>query len=103
MRLNGYALFSTASGNVNESKQLIKQKTSQDIKGDRAADMKILTTLAKYLWLKDNLEFRLRVVAALGFLVGAKVYFRSLVENCLIAVIVHSFLYCASFMWGKSS
>ncbi|KAJ8452140.1 hypothetical protein Cgig2_016721 [Carnegiea gigantea] len=75
MRLKGYALFSTASGNVNESKQLIKQKTSQDIKGDRAADMKILTTLAKYLWLKDNLEFRLRVVAALGFLVGAKVPF----------------------------
>lgn len=73
MRLKGYALFSTASGNVNESKQLIKQKNSQDVKGDRAADMKILTTLAKYLWLKDNLEFRLRVVAALGFLVGAKV------------------------------
>lgn len=35
--------------------------------------MKILRTLASYLWMKDNLEFRLRVVAALGFLVGAKV------------------------------
>lgn len=73
MRPKVYALFSTASGNVNESKQTMKQKNSQDVKGDRAADMKILTTLAKYLWLKDNLEFRLRVVAALGFLVGAKV------------------------------
>lgn len=73
MRPKVYALFSTASGNVNESKQMMKQKNSQDVKGDRAADMKILTTLAKYLWLKDNLEFRLRVVAALGFLVGAKV------------------------------
>ncbi|MED6204420.1 ABC transporter B member 25 [Stylosanthes scabra] len=35
--------------------------------------MKILRTLASYLWMKDNPEFRFRVVAALGFLVGAKV------------------------------
>ncbi|XP_017983673.1 PREDICTED: ABC transporter B family member 25, mitochondrial isoform X2 [Theobroma cacao] len=34
--------------------------------------MKILRTLAGYLWMKDNLEFRLRVMTALGFLVGAK-------------------------------
>uniref|UniRef100_A0A2P2JNH8 ABC transmembrane type-1 domain-containing protein n=1 Tax=Rhizophora mucronata TaxID=61149 RepID=A0A2P2JNH8_RHIMU len=35
--------------------------------------MKILRTLASYIWMKDNPEFRLRVVAALAFLVGAKV------------------------------
>jgi ATP-binding cassette subfamily B (MDR/TAP) protein 7 len=35
--------------------------------------MKILRTLASYIWMKDNPEFRLRVVTALAFLVGAKV------------------------------
>lgn len=39
--------------------------------------MKILSTLAKYLWSKDNPEFRFRVIMALGFLVGAKVCFPS--------------------------
>nr|AXY97505.1 ABC transporter of the mitochondrion 3 [Populus tomentosa] len=37
------------------------------------ADMKILRTLASYLWMKDNPEFRLRVLLALGFLLVAKV------------------------------
>ncbi|XP_034908356.1 ABC transporter B family member 25, mitochondrial isoform X2 [Populus alba] len=37
------------------------------------ADMKILRTLASYLWIKDNPEFRLRVLLALGFLLVAKV------------------------------
>ncbi|XP_057848038.2 ABC transporter B family member 25, mitochondrial isoform X3 [Cryptomeria japonica] len=37
------------------------------------ADIHILNTLAKYLWLKDNPEFRLRILVALGLLVGAKV------------------------------
>lgn len=41
---------------------------------EQIADMKILRTLAKYLWLKDNLEFRLRVLLSLGLLVGAKVW-----------------------------
>ncbi|MQL90924.1 hypothetical protein Taro_023540 [Colocasia esculenta] len=36
-------------------------------------DSKILYSLVKYLWLKDSLEFRLRVVMALLLLVGAKV------------------------------
>jgi len=36
-------------------------------------DMKILRSLMKYLWLKDNVEFRMRVLLALGLLVGAKV------------------------------
>ncbi|XP_052302425.1 ABC transporter B family member 25, mitochondrial isoform X3 [Populus trichocarpa] len=39
----------------------------------QVADTKILRTLASYLWMEDNPEFRLRVVLALGFLVGAKV------------------------------
>ncbi|KAF3500255.1 hypothetical protein F2Q69_00044047 [Brassica cretica] len=37
------------------------------------ADMNILRTLAGYLWMRDNPEFRFRVITALGFLVGAKV------------------------------
>ena len=37
------------------------------------ADMQILRTLAKYLWLKDNPEFRIRILVALGLLVGGKV------------------------------
>ena len=72
----GYALLSTSSGDVNGAKQVIKQKTSQEAKVDQVPDVKILTTLVKYLWSKDNLEFRLRVLAAVGFLVGAKVCFR---------------------------
>ncbi|CAN1312607.1 ABC transporter B family member 25, mitochondrial [Linum perenne] len=39
----------------------------------QVADTKILRTLVSYLWMKDNFEFRLRVIAALSFLVGAKV------------------------------
>lgn len=37
------------------------------------ADIRILRTLAKYLWLKDNPEFRIRILVALGLLVGGKV------------------------------
>ncbi|XP_057544726.1 ABC transporter B family member 25, mitochondrial [Amaranthus tricolor] len=73
MQVMGYALLSTSSGDVNGAKQVIKQKTSQEAKVDQVPDVKILTTLVKYLWSKDNLEFRLRVLAAVGFLVGAKV------------------------------
>ncbi|KAL9252784.1 ABC transporter B family member 25-like protein [Drosera capensis] len=70
----GYAFLSTSAGNVSEPKQDIKKNvTNPDIKGNQVADTKILSTIAKYLWLKDNLEFRLRVLAALGFLIGAKV------------------------------
>ncbi|KAJ4829813.1 ABC transporter B member 25 [Turnera subulata] len=36
-------------------------------------DVKILRTLAGYLWMRDNFEFRSRVVAALALLVAAKV------------------------------
>ncbi|PSS14161.1 ABC transporter B family member 25 like, partial [Actinidia chinensis var. chinensis] len=74
---NGYALYSTSTGN-----EVVKQGANQGQtatvakernSGVQVADTKILSTLVKYLWMKDNLEFRLRVIAALGFLVGAKV------------------------------
>lgn len=70
--LKGYAFFSTTRTSVEVGKQ---NKTSEKpySGGEQVADMKILRTLATYLWLKDNFEFRLRVVTALGFLVGAKV------------------------------
>lgn len=73
INLKGYALLSTSSGDVNGAKQVVKQNISRDAKVDQIPDMKMLTTLVKYLWSKDNLEFRFRVIAALGFLVGAKV------------------------------
>ncbi|KAI3461745.1 hypothetical protein Pfo_018408 [Paulownia fortunei] len=65
---NGYALFSTAS-NQEQPTSLKKIGASEE----NVPDTKIVKTLAKYLWMKDNLEFRVRVVAALGLLIGAKV------------------------------
>lgn len=74
--LNGRLLFSTStsktensSNNKNDATKITKFGPSQD----QIADMKILRTLASYIWMKDNPEFRLRVVTALAFLVGAKV------------------------------
>lgn len=74
----GHAFFSTSPSNLNTAKPAevtvkhlqnnTAKKESQDI-----PDIKILRTLGKYLWLKDNAEFRLRVIFALGLLVGAKV------------------------------
>ncbi|CAK9152158.1 unnamed protein product, partial [Ilex paraguariensis] len=72
-------MFSTSTGgDVMGAKQDAKQvKSTTVVKGvvseEGIPSTKILCTLAKYLWMKDNLEFRLRVVAALGFLVAAKV------------------------------
>lgn len=60
----------TSGGAAKQPKSDIAKKEFPD---DQIADMKILRTLAKYLWLKDNVEFRFRVVLALGLLVGAKV------------------------------
>lgn len=68
--VNGQALFSTSSKDVTPNKTA---KVIKKVANEQAADMKILRTLAKYLWLKDNLEFRLRVILAMGFLIGAKV------------------------------
>lgn len=76
--VNGRISFSTStpktstttdenSNNKNEAK-LVKSASQ-----DRVADMNILRTLATYIWVKDNFEFRLRIITALAFLVGAKV------------------------------
>ncbi|KAK4492135.1 hypothetical protein RD792_002932 [Penstemon davidsonii] len=66
--VNRHALFSTSS----------KQEETTSLKRNGGStenipDTRIISTLSKYLWMKDNLEFRLRVVAALGLLIGAKV------------------------------
>nr|XP_010921213.1 ABC transporter B family member 25, mitochondrial [Elaeis guineensis] len=76
----GHALFSTSTSEMaarmlvggagNKIQIDVAKKESAD---KQITDMKILRTLAKYLWLKDNLEFRFRVAMALGLLVGAKV------------------------------
>ncbi|URD92024.1 ABC transporter transmembrane region [Musa troglodytarum] len=76
----GHASFSTSANEtvsklpvngagIKKQKDVVK-KYSPD---EQIADMTILRTLAKYLWLKDNYEFRLRVLLSLGLLVGAKV------------------------------
>lgn len=77
----GHALFSTSTSEMaarmpvdgagNKIQYDVAKKESAD---NQITDTKILRTLAKYLWLKDNLEFRFRVVLALGLLVGAKVW-----------------------------
>ncbi|XVE58906.1 hypothetical protein DITRI_Ditri05aG0000300 [Diplodiscus trichospermus] len=73
--LNGRLWFSSsASSNDDDDKSQKKASSSASSVTEKRqiADMKILRTLAGYLWMKDNLEFRLRVMTALGFLVGAK-------------------------------
>ncbi|XP_047307809.1 ABC transporter B family member 25, mitochondrial-like [Impatiens glandulifera] len=69
---NGLSRFSTSAGNDvsgnQKSSNLVKKISEENI-----PNTKILATLAKCLWMKDNPEFRLRVFAALGLLVGAKV------------------------------
>ncbi|KAL8170578.1 hypothetical protein V2J09_022382 [Rumex salicifolius] len=68
------SLSSTSTNNVAGSKIPPRQNEGHNAaKSGQVADMKILSTLVKYLWLKDNLEFRSRVVASMGFLVAAKV------------------------------
>ncbi|KAG6513286.1 hypothetical protein ZIOFF_023599 [Zingiber officinale] len=74
--LKGHASLSTSANEI-VSKVPVNgsgtKKPAQYPADEQIADMKILRTLAKYLWLKDNLEFRLRVLLSLGLLVGAKV------------------------------
>lgn len=71
--LNG-RLFSTSTPNPDQTAAKSKEIKPASSDSDSAmADMKILRTLAGYLWMRDNPEFRFRVIAALGFLVGAKV------------------------------
>ncbi|KAK1412706.1 hypothetical protein QVD17_34169 [Tagetes erecta] len=69
---NGFASLTTSSG-AQGIKNDKKDEKNLVTKGEEISNTKILGTLAKYLWMKDNMEFRFRVLAALGFLVGAKV------------------------------
>ncbi|KAK7321438.1 hypothetical protein VNO77_32086 [Canavalia gladiata] len=75
--LDGRALFSTSTSTKTDDGSQSQKAASTVAKspppGGQVADMKILRTLASYLWMKDNPEFRFRVIAALGLLVGAKV------------------------------
>lgn len=78
--LNGRLLFSTSPSkrnttdtNKNDATAVQKTEKSKASTENQVADIKILRTLAGYLWMKDNPEFRLRVLTALAFLVGAKV------------------------------
>ncbi|KAF1863647.1 hypothetical protein Lal_00030717 [Lupinus albus] len=75
--LDGRASFSTST-KTNDgaaSKKTSASTIAKSPPGENVADIKILRTLASYIWMKDNPEFRFRVVAALSFLVGAKVPF----------------------------
>ncbi|XP_074585333.1 ABC transporter B family member 25, mitochondrial [Curcuma longa] len=72
----GHASLSTSANEIVSKVPVNGSGTKKPAKypaDEQVADMKILRTLAKYLWLKDNLEFRLRVLLSLGLLVGAKV------------------------------
>ncbi|KAG7946624.1 hypothetical protein I3843_14G049900 [Carya illinoinensis] len=78
--LNGRLLFSTSTSkidtsdtNKNNATAALKLEKPKAPPENQVADVKILRTLASYLWMKDNPEFRLRVLTALAFLVGAKV------------------------------
>lgn len=70
---NTRLLFSTSpTPKPDKDSDKPKQQTKTVANSDMA-DMKILRTLAGYLWMRDNPEFRFRVITALGFLVGAKI------------------------------
>ncbi|OIW04419.1 hypothetical protein TanjilG_32611 [Lupinus angustifolius] len=73
--LDGRASFSTSTktNDGTASKKTSASNIAKSPPGKDVADIKILRTLASYIWMKDNLEFRFRVIAALSFLVGAKV------------------------------
>ncbi|XP_027333791.1 ABC transporter B family member 25, mitochondrial isoform X1 [Abrus precatorius] len=73
--LDGRALFSTSTkiDDGSQDQKVASTAAKSPPPREQVADMKILRTLASYLWMKDNLEFRVRVIAALGLLVGAKV------------------------------
>lgn len=72
--VDGRVLFSTsAKSGDGRQNQKIASTVSKSPLNEQVADVKILRTLASYLWMKDNPEFRFRVVAALFLLVGAKV------------------------------
>jgi len=71
-------LSNSNSSSSTDDGKLKNQKTASTITksppgGGQIADIKILKLLVSYLWMKDNLEFQLRVVAATFLLIGAKV------------------------------
>lgn len=66
---DGRVWLSTAAPDQRNPTPFVPKRTS----GEQVGDVQIFRTLASYLWMKDNYEFRLRVITALGFLVGAKV------------------------------
>ncbi|XP_004296099.1 PREDICTED: ABC transporter B family member 25, mitochondrial [Fragaria vesca subsp. vesca] len=66
---NGRACLSTSAPDKSNPRPFVPKKTPDE----QVGDVQIFRTLASYLWMKDNYEFRLRVLTALGFLVGAKV------------------------------
>ncbi|XP_050371734.1 ABC transporter B family member 25, mitochondrial [Argentina anserina] len=63
------ARLSTAAPDRTNPRPVVAKKAP----GEQVGDVQIFRTLASYLWMRDNYEFRLRVLMALGFLVGAKV------------------------------
>ncbi|TQE04629.1 hypothetical protein C1H46_009822 [Malus baccata] len=65
---DGRSLFSTLPDKNSPTPRVSKGNSVEQI-----TNVQIFRTLASYLWMKDNYEFRIRVIAALGFLVGAKV------------------------------
>lgn len=69
---SGYALFTTEAAPAPKQEKKSPLAKTEDA-GANVAQTRIIATLAKYLWMKDNSEFRLRVLAALGLLIGAKV------------------------------
>jgi len=75
--VDGRALFSTSTKDDGSQSQKPTSSTiakpPPSLPDGQVADVKIIRTLASYLWMKDNLEFRVRIIAALGLLVGAKV------------------------------
>lgn len=80
--LKGNALFSTSASDMTAARPVggttkqVQNEPGKNLSADeQITDMKILSTLAKYLWLKDNPEFRYRVLLAFALLVGAKVRF----------------------------
>lgn len=82
--LNGRLVFSTSSANGSEAASSPRGTNIKPVsKGSESqvADTKILRTLASYLWMKDNSEFRFRVIMALGFLVGAKVWLITIINT----------------------
>ncbi|KAL8146784.1 ABC transporter B family member 25, mitochondrial-like [Apium graveolens] len=70
---NAIALISTSSGSGDTNGSINTVLTKREDSDEQISNGRILATLAKSLWMKDNSEFRVRVVAALGLLIGAKV------------------------------